>query len=71
MVMCCYEAWFSKSNNPSATAAENIEALFKKQRKDENTLYNRHRNISLNQCVGDNTRPVSDWLNVSDWREWD
>ena len=71
MVACCCEAWSTKSKNSAANAAAKIDALFRKQRRDENTLYNRYRNISLNQCIGDSTRPVSDWLNVPDHRESD
>ena len=71
MVACCFEAWSAKSKNSAAKAAASIDALFRKQRRDENTLYNPYRNISLNQCIGDSTQPVSDWLNASAWREWD
>lgn len=71
MIMCCYEAFnkdgrFSKSN-----AIMNIQTLIREQKRDRNTLYNPYRNISLDQCIGGSKRPVSDWLDLSEWREWD
>lgn len=51
--------------------ADAIRKYFVEQRRENNTLYNPYRNISLDQRVGDSRSPVSDWLNTSDWREWD
>ena len=52
-------------------ATDAIRKYFVAQRRENNTLYNPYRNISLDQCVGDSQSPVSDWLNTGDWREWD
>lgn len=52
-------------------ATEAIRDFFAEQRRENNILYNPYRNISLDQSYGDSNSCVSDWLNVSDWREWD
>ena len=51
-------------------ALRRIEELTQKQRREQNTLYKRN-NISFNQCIGESKTPVSEWLNVSGWREWE
>ena len=71
MILCCYEAYDERRRLSKSDAIINIRTLTRKQKRDRNTLYNPHRNISLNQCIGDSKTPVSDWLNLSEWREWD
>ena len=65
VALCC-------SSEPyPCKAAKAIKEYLAKQRRDNSMLYNQRRNISLDQCIGDSRNPVSDWLNLSDWREWD
>ena len=71
MILCCFEAVNVNGHFSRTKAFNNIQALIKKQKQEQNKLYNPHRNISLDQCVGDSTTPVSEWFNLSDWREWD
>ena len=67
-VAICLAAERNSPRDIKHTAAISIEAYFKAQRA---AAYNEHRNISLNQTFGESHSPVSDWLNVSDWNEWD
>lgn len=71
MIACCCEAWNGNKRNPTARAKAAIACVFEKERRDANTLYNQYRNISLNQCFGESKTQISEWLNLSDWREWD
>ena len=71
MIICCYEAWGDPKRNAASRAKSAIQELILKQRREYNALYNPYRNISFNQCIGDSKTPVSEWLNISDWREWD
>jgi hypothetical protein len=71
MILCCYAAVNDNGHFSKNKALGNIRALAQKQRHEQNTLYNPYRNISLNQCFGDSKTPVSEWLNVSGWREWE
>lgn len=71
MVLFCYG---ERKKNPSRfvdRAVAAIRVYFAEQRRINNTLYNPYRNISFNQHLGDSKYPVSDWLNTSDWQEWD
>ena len=52
-------------------ARERIREHFREENNKRRTLYNPARNISLNQCIGESKTPVSEWLNVTGWREWD
>ena len=71
MIVCCYEAWNAKSNNPADHARKAIAEGIKKRKREACTLYNKRRNISLNQCYGDSNTPASDFLILSDWQEWE
>lgn len=71
MIMCCYEAVNENGHFSKQKAFINMRALIQKQKHDQNTLYNPYRNISLDQCFGDSKTPVSEWLNVTDWKEWE
>ena len=71
MIAICLETRGSTSKVRKARARKSIEEYFRVQRKERATLYNNYRNISFNQTVGDRQNLVSDWLNVSDWNEWD
>lgn len=71
MVLCCCEAWDLSSPKPAERARKAIEASIKKQKYEAATLYNRHRNISLDQCYGDSRTPAADFLNLSGANEWD
>lgn len=70
IVLCCYEAMDETGHFSRAKTLSRIKDLTQKQRREQNTLYKRN-NISFNQCVGDSKTPVSEWLNVSGWREWE
>lgn len=71
MILCCYDAWAHSKRDAASRAITAIKDYFSERNREENILYNPYRNISLNQCIGDSTTPVSEWLNVSDWKEWD
>lgn len=71
MIAICLETRGSTSKVRKARARKSIEEYFQVQHKERATLYNDYRNISFNQTVGDRQNLVSDWLNVSDWNEWD
>ena len=71
MIAICYSVPNYSKERFICKVTENIREFFAAQRRENNTIYNPHRNISLDQSFGDNGTPVSDWLNISDWREWD
>ena len=71
MISLCYATSSRSKFRFINKATKSIQQFFSERRQERNTLYNPYRNISLNQCIGDSNSPVSDWLNVSDWREWD
>lgn len=69
--VCCYESVAEKGRFSKALALQKVQTMTQKKKRDQNTLYNPYRNISLNQCIGDSKTPVSEWLNVTGWREWE
>jgi len=71
MILCCYEAWKVQKRNPADHARAAIADGIKKRKCEASTLYNKHRNISLDQCFGESKTPAADFLNLSDWREWE
>ena len=71
MIVCCYEAMHERCSFSKALAVKKIEAMTKQRNRDNHVLYNPYRNISLNQSIGESDVPVSEWMNLSDWREWD
>ena len=72
MIVCCYSIKeIYKGKKLVEYAYKSISEIIKKENKEVRYLYNPYKNISLDQCVGDSIKPVSDWLNVSTWSEWD
>ena len=71
MILCCYEAWKTQKRSPAEHARAAIADGIKKRKREASTLYNKHRNISLDQCFGESKTPVADFLNLSEWREWE
>lgn len=71
MIVCCYEAWDNKRKNPASIARKAISEGIRRRKYEAATLYNGRRNISLNQSFGDSKTPASDFLNLSEWQEWD
>lgn len=71
MILCCYEAIDERGRFSKRIASQSIAEITAKQQQEYYTLYNPHRNISLDQPLGDSRTPASEWLNVSDWREWE
>ncbi|MEA4911555.1 MAG: hypothetical protein VB092_02950 [Oscillospiraceae bacterium] len=50
---------------------ERIRKSTAERRREENAIYNPYRNISLNQCFGESKVPISEWMNLTDWKEWE
>jgi len=71
MLLCCCEAWEVQKRNPADHARAAIADGIKKRKFEASTLYNKHRNISLDQCFGESKTPAADFLNLSEWREWE
>lgn len=71
MIMCCYESIDAKGRFSKNIASAKLKEMAQKKKLEQSILYNPYRNISLNECVGENQVAVSEWLNLSDWREWD
>ena len=63
MVMFCYMMNHDHSKERIEKVRCEIELSFKEIRKENNILYNPHRNISLDQCIGNSKTPVSEWMN--------
>lgn len=72
MIVCCYNAKEKYCGNTFFKHVHSlISEVIKKQNNETQYLYNSHKNISINQCISDSKTPVSDWLNLSDWSEWE
>ncbi len=71
MIVCCYEVMHERRSFSKALAVKKIEAMTIQRNRINHVLYNPYRNISLNQSIGESDVPVSEWMNLSDWREWD
>ena len=71
MVLICLEVMQKPNKKALSFAQEQIRYYFREERQKHRILYNPSRNISLNQCIGESKTPVSEWLNVTGWREWD
>ena len=71
MVLICLEAMQKPNKKALAVARERIRYYFREESKKQRILYNPSRNISLNQCLGESKTPVSEWLNVTGWQEWE
>ena len=71
MLLCCYEEQSKSKIFSTRRVRLRIQEQIREKNRQLNLLYNPRRNISLNQCVGDSDTPVSEWLNVSGWREWE
>ena len=71
MILCCYEAWKVQKRSPANYARAAIADGIKKRKHEAATLYNKRRNISLDQCFGESKTPAANILNLSDWREWE
>lgn len=71
MILCCFDAWAYSKRGAASRAAAAIESYFSERNRENKILYNPYKNISLDQCIGESKTPVSEWLNISDWREWD
>jgi len=69
MIVCCYEAISQKNIFSKSKATKNIKEMLKRRREEYYKLYNPHRNLSLNQCLGESTTPISEWMNLSKWLE--
>lgn len=52
MILCCYEAWKVQKRSPANYACAAIADGIKKRKREAATLYNKRRNISLDQCFG-------------------
>ena len=70
MIKLCLEAWQLSHKNPADLARQKIFDDIKKKKFETAVLYSR-RNISLNQCFGDNKTPAGEFLNLSAQDEWD
>ena len=71
MILLCYESPAQSSKRFVDKTILFIREHFAHQRRINHILYNPYLNISFNQCIGTSKSPVSEWLNASDWREWD
>ena len=71
MILCCYEAWNIQKRKPAEHARAAIADGIKKRKCEASTLYNKRRNISLDQCFGESKTPAADFLNLTEWREWE
>ena len=71
MLLCCYEVWSENAAFSEIQAIERIEKMQAEKARELRLLYNPFRNISLNQSLGGNDVPISEWMLLSDWREWD
>ena len=71
LIQCCYETIGGNGRFSKRKASQIIHMMKEKQRRERYTLYNPYRNISLNQCIGESKTPVSEWLNITDWKEWE
>lgn len=70
MIVLCYTKNVHKNRHNQEKASSAISSFFKEKQREENTIYNPHRNISFNQCFGDSNVPLSEWLNVTpNWDE--
>ena len=70
MELICLEEMHKPNTKALSHARERIRDHFKEESSKRRILYN-SRNISLNQCFGESKTPVSEWLDVTGWREWD
>ena len=71
IIAICYAVPTHKRDRFNDRATKAIRNFLTEQQRENNILYNPHRNISLNQSFDNGRSLVSDWLNVSDWKEWD
>jgi ribosomal protein S3AE len=72
MIVCCYTVEKEhKGNNFSKYVYSLISETIKKRNRETHHLYNPHRNISLDQYIGNSKHPVSDWLDLSNWDKWE
>ena len=70
-VVAYYSVCKANQNRNRCTETRNrIQEMIKEQNRLNSKLYNPYRNISLNQCFGENKVPASEWLNLTDWSEW-
>lgn len=72
LVMICEE-----EDNVSSTknvfyrrACEHIENVLKKQKREQNELYNPYKNLYLDKCYGDSKRPLVEWLRIDNGEDW-
>lgn len=71
LVLAYYSARkVSPKKNRYTEIRSHVQMMLKEHNRADNILYNPHRNISLNQCFGDSNAPAADWLNLTDWEEW-
>lgn len=71
MLLYCYEEQSKSKIFSTCRVRLRIQEHIREKNRQLKLLYNPYRNISLNQCVGDSDTPVSEWMNVSGWQEWD
>jgi hypothetical protein len=71
LIVCCYEAMNERKAFSKFRAKQIIDTMIRERNRENNILYNPFRNISINQCFGESKVPVSEWMNLSEWREWD
>ncbi len=72
MILICLDQMTKAKGRAADQAMEKeLMAFFKQRNRETNMLYNPRRNISMNQCLGDSDTPVSEWMNLTEWREWD
>ena len=71
LIVCCYEALNERKAFSKLRAKQIIDTMIRERNRENNILYNRFRNISINQCIGESKVPVSEWMNLSEWREWE
>lgn len=71
MALICLEEMKEPNKKAISSAQKRIRDHFREERHKQRILYNPSRNISLNECIGESKTPVSEWLNVAGWREWD
>lgn len=71
MITCYFESIQNSSKNAITQTRKIITDKIKEQNRIRSILYNPYRNISLDHPLGNSNTPVSDWMNVSKWKEWD
>ncbi len=72
IIICSLSTWRKYKGDRFTERVTNLISEIIKRKSDETrNLYNPHKNISIDQCIGDSKVPVSDWFNLTNWSEWE